>query len=184
MPVKDYHLHKFQILSSQESILDEIFRTANSVSEEAFFKGNRLWSIAENMEHLRISFHKSWQLIFIPKFILKWKFGKPVHASLPYEQLEQVYRQKLAAGARAQGVYVPQLKPGQYTKAQLMERLRKSSNRYLDEIRYYWEDEHIDQYQIPHPILGTITARELMYFNIFHCWIHFNAIRRQKESAY
>lgn len=184
MPVKDYHLHKFQILSSQESILDEIFRTAQSVSADAFFKGNKRWSVAENMEHLRICFNKSWQGIVIPKFILKWKFGKPGHSSLPYEELEQVYRQKLEAGAKATGIYVPQLKDGQLSKEQIIERLRKSSNRYLDEIRYYWEDEHIDQYQLPHPVLGNITARELMYFNIFHCWMHFNSIRRQKESAY
>lgn len=184
MAVKDYHLHKFQIISSQESILEEIFRVASSVPDEAFFKGNRSWSVAENLEHLRISFYKSWQGIFIPKFILKWSFGKPTHSSLPYEELEQVYRQKLEAGARAQGIYEPRLKAGRYSKQQIIDRARRASNRYLDEIRYYWEDEHIDQYQLPHPILGPITARELMYFNIFHCWMHFNAIRRQKESAY
>lgn len=184
MAVKNYHLDKYHILSSSESIIEEIIRSCNSMKDEYFFKSNGQWSAAENLEHLRLSFARSWQGLFLPKFILKWKFGKPTHNSLAYEELEHVYRQKLNEGAKAAKRYTPQLQKKKLTKEQLIDRFQYTTTRYLNEIRYYWEDEHIDQYMLPHPILGLITVRELMYFNIFHCWHHFNTIRRRKEDTF
>ncbi len=184
MAVKNYHLDKYHILSSTESIIEEILRSCQSMKDEYFFKGNGQWSAAENLEHLRLSFAHSWQGLFLPKFLIKWKFGKPTHESLPYEELQEVYRSKLSEGVTAGKRYVPKIVAGKDTKEQLIDRFSQTTTRYLNEIRYYWEDELIDQYQLPHPVLGLITARELMYFNIFHCWHHFTTIRRRKEDTF
>jgi hypothetical protein len=183
MAAKTYHLDKFHIISSTESIVDEILRLSKGMNEERFFHKNGKWSVAENIEHLRISFFKSWQGLFLPKFIIRLQFGKPDHESIPYEELMEVYNQKLVNGAMATKTYIPKINTTQTSKEKIIEDFERSITRYLNEIRYYWEDHHIDKYQLPHPLLGKITARELMYFNIFHCWHHFRTLRQRNSEA-
>jgi uncharacterized damage-inducible protein DinB len=183
MQAKNYHLDKFHIISSTESIVEEIIRVCKNMNEDQFFKQEGKWSLAENIEHLRLSFKKSWQGLFIPKFISKRIFKKPSHTSLPYEELEEKYLTALKNGAKATKEYIPKIDKTKTNKEELMHHFDATVTRYLNEVRYYWEDENIDLYQFPHPILGTITARELMYFNIFHCWHHFNTMRRRNLDA-
>ena len=184
MPAKDYHLDRFHIISSTENIVEDIVNICKRMSDEHFFQNNGKWSGAENLEHLRLSFHKSWQGLFIPKFISRIMFKKPQHSSLPYEHLQEKYELLLAQGAKATQEYIPDPKITSYTKEQLLERFSRATTRYLNEIRYYWEEENIDLYQFPHPILGNITARELMYFNLFHCWHHFRTMRERNRETF
>jgi DinB superfamily len=184
MPAKEYHLDKFHIISSTESIITEILKACKQMNDERFFHREKKWSNAENLEHLRLSFSRSWKGLFVPKFISKKMFGKPSHPSLPYEVLQEAYLQKLKDGAKATKEYIPEVKKGKSSKDELMAHFESTVNRYLNEIRYYWEEDHLDKYQFPHPILGNITARELMYFNIFHCWHHFKTIRQRNEAAF
>jgi DinB superfamily len=184
MPAKNYHLDKFHIISSTESIAAEILKVCRQMNDEHFFHRENKWSNAENLEHLRLSFSKSWKGLFIPKFISRMMFGKPGHPSLPYEVLQEAYLQKLKEGAKATKEYIPVLKTDKSSKEGLMQEFESTVNRYLNEVRYYWEDENMDKYQFPHPILGLITARELLYFNIFHCWHHFNTMRQRNSEAF
>jgi hypothetical protein len=184
MPAKDYHLNTFHIISSTENIVAEILKVCKQMDNDHFFHSEGKWSVAENLEHLRLSFAKSWKGLFIPKFISKMMFGKPAHQSLPYEVLEEAYKQKLKTGAKASKEYMPLIDRNKSSKEDLMKRFEQTATRYLNEIRYYWEEKTIDEYQFPHPILGNITARELMYFNIFHCWHHFNTMRQRNSEAF
>lgn len=184
MPAKDYHLNKFHIISSTESIVEEIMRICNGMKDEHFFHSNGKWSAAENVEHLRLSFYRSWQALFVPKFLLHFRFGKPSHASLPYEELMEQYNQKLDDGAKASKPYIPLLDTSKTNKEKVLDHFAQTVERYMNEIKYYWEDHHFDKYQFPHPVLGNITARELMYFNIFHCWHHFRTLRQRNSEAY
>lgn len=184
MPAKDYHLDKFHIISSTETIVAEILKVCKQMNNDHFFYSEGKWSAAENLEHLRLSFAKSWKGLFIPKFISKMMFGKPDHASAPYEVLEETYKRILKEGAKAGKDYIPSINREKSKKEDLMERFEQTANRYLNEIRYYWEETNMDKYQFPHPLLGNITARELMYFNIFHCWHHFNTMRQRNSEAF
>jgi DinB superfamily len=183
MAAKEYHLDKFHIINSTESIVEDILRICKTMSEEEFFKGDGKWSVAENIDHLRLSFNKSWKGLFIPKIISRLIFKKPQSPSLPYEVLEEKYQQLLANGAKATKEYIPDFSKNKPTKEELLQRFTSAHTRYLNEVKYYWEEENMDRYQFPHPILGLITARELMYFNLFHCWHHFRTIRRRNHDA-
>lgn len=184
MPAKEYHLDKFHIISSTEAIVSEILKVCRQMNNDHFFHHEGKWSNAENLEHLRLSFAGSWKGLFIPKLISKMMFGKPNHESVPYEVLQETYEQKLKDGAKASKEYIPLIDSTKMTKEELMEKFEYTTTRYLNEIRYYWEDSNMDKYHFPHPILGKITARELMYFNIFHCWHHFNTMRQRNSEAF
>ncbi len=184
MPAKDYHLDKFHIISSTEQNVEEIVRLCKMMKSEHFFHADGKWSVAENLVHLQLSLSKSWQALFVPKFIAKWMFGKPQHTSLPYEQLMEVYDAKLQAGAVATKAYIPLLVNNKKSKEELIEQFEHVVNRYLNEIRYYWEETNMDKSQYPHPLLGKITARELMYFNVFHCAHHFRTMRQLIDKGF
>ena len=96
--------------------------------------------------------------MFLPKFLLKWKFGKPKHTSLTYEELVEVYYKKIDEGFETEKRFVPVIKQEKDAKEKLITRFEHVAKKYLDQVRYYWEDENIDNYQIPHPVLGMITS--------------------------
>ena len=31
-----------------------------------------------------------------------------------------------------------------------------------------WQENDLDRYQLPHPLLGKLTIREMLYFAIYH----------------
>ena len=31
-----------------------------------------------------------------------------------------------------------------------------------------WDETELDQYMLPHPILGKLTVREMLFFTIYH----------------
>lgn len=39
-------------------------------------------------------------------------------------------------------------------------------------------DEILDTYQIPHPIIGLISVREMIYFTLYHYKHHLKAINK------
>jgi hypothetical protein len=183
MIAKRYHLNKFQIISHAENTIDDIVKQCRQMDESQFFYKSEQWSVAENLEHLSLSIHKSWLGLFSPKFYLKWKFGRPNHASRSYEELLQVYYQKLETGYEQDKKYIPHVTEEKGSKEKLIIRFEHTCTKFLDQVRYYWEDDSMDQYQVPHPVLGLITIRELLYFNLFHNTHHYKTIRHRKNEA-
>ncbi len=178
MTGKHYHLNKFQIINYTQSVFDDLIKLCGSTNDKDFFvKETDKWSVAENLEHLSLSLKKSWQALFLPKIILRWKFSKPSRASYTYEELHDLYLQKLREGAKASKSYIPLVQKSETSKEAVITRFEYIANKYLDRLKYYWEDEHIDRYQIPHPVLGPITTRELFYFNMFHTTHHHKAMK-------
>jgi hypothetical protein len=178
MTGKHYHLNKFQIINHTQAVFDDVVKLCRFMSDKDFFaKEHNKWSVAENLEHLSLSLKKSWQALFLPKIILRWKFSKPSRESYSYEELMDMYYQKLTEGAKASKPYIPVIQKTETTKDELITRFEHIANKYLNRLKYYWEDEHIDNYQIPHPVLGSITTRELLYFNMFHSTHHYKAMK-------
>jgi hypothetical protein len=44
------------------------------------------------------------------------------------------------------------------------------------------QEERLDQYLAPHPLLGKITLRELTFFTIYHSHHHLDSIRKMTGS--
>lgn len=183
MLIKRYHLNKFQILNHAEETIADIIELCRQMDDQLFFYKSEQWSSAENLEHLSLTFHRSWFGIVAPKFLLRWKFGKPDRSSLHYEELEDEYYKKMDAGFEAQERFIPVVKEEKGAKEKLIARFEQVTKKYLDQVRYYWEDENMDNYQLPHPALGMITVRELLYFNLFHTTHHYKTIRNRKNEA-
>ena len=174
----NYLLPQYQIIQTTESVFRDITLACDTMEDELFFRSNHgRWSAAENLEHLSLSVKQTWKGMSMPGFLIKLLFGKPTRSSITLEALHERYNQMLDGGAQASGPYLPATNLQKKGKNALMEKWQQSSEQYLNRVRYYWEEHHLDSYQFPHPLLGKITARELMYFTIFHSRHHLNSIR-------
>jgi DinB superfamily len=183
MNSKNFHLTKFHFIKHGETTIQDIISLCTKMTEQEFFYKSEQWSIAENLEHLSLTLHKSWLGVMMPKIFLKLKFGKPVRESFMFEDFNQLYHQKLDEGYELDKKYEPLVKPGKGVKEKLIARFETMSTRYMDQLKYYWEEENIDLYQVPHPLLGMISIRELVYFNIIHNTLHYKTMRMRKSEA-
>ena len=141
------------------------------------------WSIAQNVQHLTISANKTKLAFSLPKFIVKIYAGKPNRASRSYDELVSKYKLKLQQGGKASGRFIPQKIRESQGKAVMLETFKKAMNKLKDTINNKWDDNNLDKYIAPHPLLGKLTLRELCYFTIHHTYHHLYIIKARVSSV-
>lgn len=143
--------------------------------EEYDAKKNNKWSPAQQLNHIIISVKPVRQALGLPKFILKLLFGKANRASLHYEKLVKKYQKKLENGGKAPSRFIPSEKVinrGLKQKASLKREIDTLVLR-LDQ----FDEKELDTLILPHPLLGKLTLRELLYFTIYHVKHHEDATK-------
>lgn len=144
-----------------------------SLSQDEFvFRVDSAWTPAEHLEHLNISISAIARGLSMPRWLLRLRFGRSRRASRTYEQLRDDYRARLAAGGRASGKFVPvqENMSGDQRAVRQQEILARWGrvNARLVAAARMWTERDLDQLRLPHPILGKITAREMVFFAIYH----------------
>ncbi len=142
-----------------------------------FFSGlNNKWSPAENTEHLVLAINPLLTAYSLPTFLLKILFKKPNRPSCDYDILLERYHKKLEAGYKATAPYVPKKIT---TKKEFEKVVYNFTNAHQKLISKFerWKDIELDNYLLPHPLLGKLTLREMMYFTILHVDHHQSAIK-------
>ena len=89
-----------------------------------------------------------------------------------YDSLVQGYLLKLQNGAKAQGIYIPK-KISFHERGRLSGKLLKTVSK-INKLVDRFSEEELDQLILPHPILGKLTIREMLYFTIYHVQHHHN----------
>lgn len=157
------------------ALKDSIQRAENWFSEipasDFFTRQGEIWSPSDNVDHLIKAVKPIIKALRLPKFTLHTMFGKPEKPSMTYEELCQIYRDELAKGAQASGRFLPnQESPGENADTQKRELLEQWSNASAElvSIVEILDENELDQYLLPHPILGKLTIREMLFFTIYH----------------
>jgi len=86
------------------------------------------------------------------------------------------YLSQLENGGKATGIFIPKkvnIEKGQKLKVDLKNEVRNLSSN-IDKLT----EEELDKYVLPHPILGKITMREMLYFTIYHVNHHEKNIKQ------
>jgi hypothetical protein len=119
-----------------------------------------------------------------PRFFLRLRFGKPRRASLSYDDLQTRYLKALADGGTA-GRYTPSARSADDLEAWRTEILRDfaAANDALRAAIARWRDEQLDRYQLPHPILGNLTLREILFFMLYHQRHHIAVVERRRAEV-
>jgi uncharacterized damage-inducible protein DinB len=140
-------------------------------AENFFTRQGEAWSASDNMDHLIKSHKPLAKALKLPKITLQAMFGKPQKLSMSYEELCKIYRDQIVKGAQASGRYLPnQENPAEKAEEKKKEILDRFSNASAELILVVekWNQNELDQYLLPHPILGKLTIREMLFFTIYH----------------
>lgn len=168
-----------QKLSEEFSIIEETLRKINNV--DFYVRKDNKWSIAENCKHLSLSVKPLNMAFSLPNFALLF-FGKLNRPSRNYEEMVLEYHQKLAEGAVATPQFIPKEISVENRKEDLIQEFKKINDSFLIKVEDF-EEEDLDKYLIPHPILGKLTIREMLYFTICHTLHHHKAILFQQNKS-
>jgi hypothetical protein len=82
----------------------------------------------------------------------------------------QKYEGTLANGAKASGSFVPKTIAFEQ-RTTLANSLQQVVQKITSKVANY-NEEQLDEVVLPHPLLGKMTAREMLYFTIYHVSLH------------
>jgi hypothetical protein len=143
-------------------------------ADQFFIRNGEVWSASDNVDHLIKAIKPIALALKMPRLGLQTMFGKTEHPSRTYDEICKIYVDEISKGAQASGRFLPkQESPSQPEgqKKALLEQLEKASSS-LTVALEKWQDAELDQYQLPHPILGKLTVREMLFFSIYHTLRH------------
>ena len=171
------------------TLLDSISATERDVAEffqslspdEFVLRVGDAWTPAEHLHHLNTAVSAVARGLSISPWLLRLRFGRAQRPSRSFAEVRDDYRDRLARGGRARGRFVPpreDLSPEQTTdrQAELLTRWQRVNARLATSLER-WSDRDLDGLQLPHPILGKITAREMVFFTVYHGHHHIAAAK-------
>ncbi|MEI9807767.1 MAG: DinB family protein [Bacteroidota bacterium] len=142
-----------------------------SLNDEDFLHAaDGKWTAGQQLDHICRSAGAVSLALLLPKFALKMIIGKANRPSKNYEELVTKYKLKLEGGGRAGGHFVPG-NSGLGQKKKLKDKLVKIVNALCKRTEKY-NEQQLDDYILPHPLLGKLTLREMLYFTIYHAEHH------------
>ena len=142
-----------------------------SLNENEFlFTANNKWTPGQQAEHILRSIKPVNRAFGLPHFILKIIFGGSNRPSKTFDALVQKYKDKLAAGGKSSAPYIP--KPVAFKDRESICNSVLAINEKICTQLNKCSEEQLDTYVLPHPLLGKLTLREMLYFNIHHVKHH------------
>lgn len=137
---------------------------------------NGKWTPAQKLDHILRAVRPLVMAMRLPKWFLHWRFGKLNRPPRDYDALVARYKEKLAAGGRASGRFVPPAIPAKQVEhiAKALETTVTALVRTVGR----WSEQELDTVLLPHPLLGKLTVREMLFFTIYHVQHHHALVER------
>ncbi len=158
---------KNKLSENHRSFVELIFSLTN---EEFLSSKNDKWTAGQQLEHICLSVKPLNQALILPKFLIKLVWGQANRESRSYEDLVKKYVLKLENGGRASGRFIPE--GVNIEKKQKLKTALESEVRSLCAKIDKFSEAELDQYILPHPLLGKLTLREMFYFTMHHVEHH------------
>ncbi len=176
-----------ELVAALRRLTDEGARALGTMPVEVFFapQGDK-WSPAEHALHLQKSSAPLVIGLKLPAWLLRLRFGGSARPSRSFVRLREEYLGRLADGGQA----------GRFAPAR--EGLPENPNRRRGEIMTKWwltnvrlctvlsrwREGRLDTVQLPHPLLGMLTVREMAAFTVYHTSHHLTLVmQRVAQSA-
>jgi DinB superfamily len=154
---------------------DALIQTVEQVSEAQFFQqpNPEKWSIGQNVAHLIESCKPLVGLFGKPELMEQW--AKSTRPSQSYDGVKTMYLNGLKTPPPRLLVYRHINTEGSQTE--ILNNYKALTAKFVARTNQL-SDEVLDTYQIPHPLLGLITAREFVHFTAFHTLHHHEIIQK------
>ena len=169
---------KPEIISALNEKIDAFSNYITPLSKEQFeATPNGKWSAGQNLDHLIRAIKPLQPAYGLPKVALRIMFGKTNRPSKTFDELVAKYKAKLAAGGRANGPFIPPFISFE-KKDVLIRKYTEQKQKLIAKIERQSEKD-LDAYILPHPLLGKVTLREMLYFTIHHNEHHLELLKNR-----
>ena len=129
------------------------------------------WSAGQLQQHIILSLKPIVLAMRLPKFLLRYQFGLTNRPSQSYDELVARYRKALDGRVTLAPKRFTPKTIGIEVKQQQTIQFNKLINRLMKLVRK-WDEGDLDIYVIPHPLMGRLTFRKILYFTIYHVQHH------------
>jgi hypothetical protein len=173
-----------EVSAAIRTLEQQVTQQIQQATDAQFFAAPEAgWSAADYLRHLLLSIKPVSKGLGLPRARMQSMFGLPERPSHTYENLAAQYQSRLATGIRAEDY--EKVMPTSYRvpeevtdlKAYLTEQWVAANQQFL-EVVATWSEAELDSHQLPHPALGQVTAREMLFFTLAHNRLHAGDIAR------
>ncbi len=134
------------------------------------------WTTGQQLEHLIKSVSPVILGLSGPAILLIIKFGNINREEMLYNELLELYHQKLRDGGKSTAPYIPD--PVLLSaKSKVLNTFDKKRKKLLKVIGR-WTEKEISTIGAKHPLLGLLSLREVLYFTEFHTLHHLESIKK------
>lgn len=153
--------------------------------DELFDRVPGAWAPIDDLRHLVRVNAAVVRGLGIPAVLLRLRFGRPHRQPWSYERLATIYDALLATGVKSPAPFEPRsgvvADRGAYRERVLGQ--WKSVNGDLLERVGRLTERRADRVGLPHPGLGLLTLREMLFFTIHHDLHHLMVAKRRIGAA-
>ena len=143
------------------------------------------WSPADHARHLAKSTYPLVRALGFPRLLIRLRFGRHPGPSRSFVALREDYRARLRAGGTA-GKFAPAPTPlpddPEAYRLRVLSSWRRAVTSLRSEIER-WPETELDRYRLPHPLLGRLTVREMLFFTLYHNAHHLNLVASRSGPA-
>lgn len=164
-------MKKPEIISLLTENHNRFIQPFESMNENQFLaSANDKWNSSQQLDHIIRAVSPVVLAFSLPSFIPRLMFGKANRPSKTFEALVEKYHAKLAAGGQASGQFIP--KNLTFVDRDAAIQKLKSLVQKLNKHIAGKSEEALDTFILPHPLLGKLTFREMLYFTAYHAEHH------------
>lgn len=175
-----------EIRAAAQALHGEIVRFLGSIQTEAFFAPQgQSWSPAWHVRHLTKANFPVARALRLPKLVPRLLFGAAPEPSRSFDKLREEYRKRLAAGGQA-GRFAPSDKELPSDLAAWRQEIVAVYERSMTDwiaASQRWSERELDRACLPHPLLGKLTVREMLFFTLYHNAHHMAIVARRLEDG-
>jgi len=175
---------KESLILDMENIFEETINWFNEQPDDHFnqeiIEGK--WTMAGHLYHLIKSTKGVSKGMSTPRLILRTTFGKSNRTERTFDQQYKKYIDTLANIAATTGqlpIAAAKFVPAEgrsFDKSELIKRFSEELRDMNKQISK-WKEKDLGVYVLPHPAMGKLTIREMIYFTIFHTKHHLDNLQ-------
>ena len=169
-------MNQVEILEKLQAEFSAYQDLSNSFEEARFFKQPHAekWSVAQNLMHLIDVSKRIGGSLKDPSVLAQ--FGTAERPSRDFDTIKNTYQTELKA-RQALGMPYRHLDTEGVSKTELLNSFNEINQKLMDRTAQLSETD-LDTLQMPHPLLGIMTLREMLQFTAGHVRHHFDIIEK------
>ncbi|HTF06087.1 MAG TPA: DinB family protein [Bacteroidia bacterium] len=169
-------MNKSEIISSLTAHHTSFINYINGLSDDEYtVSPNQKWTAGQHVQHIILCVKPLVQVFSMDKFAIEQTFGVAHKPSRIFDDMCNAYSEKLKEGIKAPDRFVPAAVSPDQRKLQ-GETLTKVVQALCEKIEGFTEPE-LDRMCIPHPVLGKLTMREMLYNAVDHVRHHHKMVQ-------